>query len=444
MSVARPIRPEWLDERVAWAMVAAITLIGLVPRLIHLDGSYLGDELSTLYLVANNSLPGVVEQVASDAEISPPLYFALGWAASQLGGVPELVRAPALVAGVATIPLTYLVGERAVGRVAGIGAAAAMALNPFMVFYATDARAYTVAIALLLGTTLTMLIALESGRRRWWVAYGALTCLCMLTHYTTAFVLAGQLLWLLWAHPEARRTAIVANGAAAVAFLPWLPSMLADFDSPTIEILSDLQGDGLAVKWEAVKAWAFGYPYNLTAGVPGSLTVGIALAGAMVLGVFAFGTARSLDPNVSTIDFRAAAEFVDAEAGPDDLVVDGISAAVSPVPLTALDVHLPRGREELRLYLPEGPPPFLGFPPEPRPLLARAFDGPPGSRVFFVGREGFVGSDGGRISFELPPGDPNEGSTTTLTLPRSWRVGERRSWEGISDIEVLVIERGPG
>ena len=75
--------PAWLTERVAWAIVAAIALVGLVPRLIHLDGSFLGDELSTLYLVNDRGLGDVLNSVSSDAEISPPLYFVLGWAFSR-------------------------------------------------------------------------------------------------------------------------------------------------------------------------------------------------------------------------------------------------------------------------------------------------------------------------------------------------------------------------
>ena len=50
--------------------------------------------------------------VASDAEISPPLYFMLAWASTKLGSAPELIRLPSLIAGVASIPLIYLVPER--------------------------------------------------------------------------------------------------------------------------------------------------------------------------------------------------------------------------------------------------------------------------------------------------------------------------------------------
>ena len=140
-----------------------------------------------------------------------------------------------------------------------------------------------------------MLLAVQTGRRRWWVLYAAATCLCMYAHYTTAFVLGAQLLWLLWAHPEARKMALIANAGAAVAFLPWVPSLLEDLRSPTIEILDQLQGDGFDVKREAVEAWAFGYPFNLTSDVPGTipLTIGVvALALAALAAAVRYGLRR--------------------------------------------------------------------------------------------------------------------------------------------------------
>ena len=522
--------PAWLTDGTAWAIVAAITLLGLIPRLIHLDGSYVGDELSTLYLVNDRSLPDVLSSVSSDAEISPPLYFVLAWASSQLGHWPELVRLPSLVSAVAVIPLAYMVGARLLSRPAGIVAAAAMALNPFVVFYSTDARAYMLAMALLLGTTLTMLIALEDGRRRWWAAYAVLAALCMYAHYTTAFVLGAQLLWLLWAHRDVWRTAIVANVGAAILFIPWMPSMLKDFDSPTIDVLSDLQGDGFDVKRQAVESWAFGYPYNLPSDIPGRFLIAVgtialavaALVGlwrwaaprlrgaaerfqpvskgvvlalmlalatpvaellllglggsdlfgarnlntaapgfalsigalttaagavvgticaAAVLGVFAYGTARSLDPNVSTINLKAAARFVEEEADEDDVVLDLISAAVSPVPLTALDVYLPQPRNEFRVYLPEGPPPFLDFPPTPKPIVESALEAAEGKRLFIVAGSNLIDESADRITITLPPAEPGRDETETVTLQPSWRITDRESWEGISDVEVLELEQ---
>lgn len=279
--------PAWLTAHRAGLILAALVLGGLAFRLAHVGDSVFGDETSTLYVV-RGGLGETVSTVATDAEISPPLYFVLAWLAAQFGSAPELIRLPALLAGIASIPLTYLVGARAVGRAAGLIAAAAMTLSPFMVSYSVNARVYSLAIALLLGSTLAMLIAIRGGRRGGWIAYGALSCLAMYAHYTAAFVLIAQLGWLLWAHPREWKPALVANAGAALLFVPWVPSMLSDLGSPTTTILERLQGDGFAIKRVAVEVWAFGSPGASLDQVPGTRLLHlatIALAVAVLVGL---------------------------------------------------------------------------------------------------------------------------------------------------------------
>lgn len=280
-----PLITKRASGRWIWASLAVLIAIGVILRLLRIGDTVFGDELSTLYIVRGNGLSGTVSAVASDAEISPPLYFVLAWLSTHLGSAPELVRLPSLLLGIASIPLAFMVGERVAGRLAGLLAAAFIAINPFMVFYSVDGRGYMLATFLLLVSTLALLLALDTGRGRWWVLYGAATSLAMYSHYTVAFVLAAQLGWVLWAHPGARRTALLANAAAAVVFLPWLPSLIADTNSPTIDVLAALQGSGFAAKRVALEAWAFGSPYVSPHQVPGALALRFGVAGLVVLGL---------------------------------------------------------------------------------------------------------------------------------------------------------------
>ncbi len=491
---------------------------------------FLGDEISSLYIIRGNDLPGTVSAIASDKEISPPLYFVLGWLFSKLGSAPELIRVPSLIAGTLSIPLVYLVGARVVSRSAGLVAAAVMALMPFMIFYSGDGRTYGVAIALLLGSTLAMMAGVRTGRTRWWVAYGALTALAMYTHYTAAFVLGAQLLWLFWAHPDARKPAIVANAGAVVAFAPWIPSMAADFNSPTIEILSSLQGDGFAVKRLAVETWAMGYPYIEPKELPGRLAmilivVGLAIAslaclwrwairgrddpdrriapvskgvvlvfalalatpvaellilgltgndlfGArnlntssaglalaigttiaaagpilgtmaaiLVFGGFSIGAARTLRDTSDAVRFDSAARFIEANAAPGDIVVDAISAATTPVPLTPLAIYLDEPPEQRVLFFPTGDPPYLPYkstPLPPTPIFDSAFsDAGRGNRVFLVTTDSpiSVAPQGGAPSVDNT--DPKE---TSFVLPPGARVVGRARYDGVVPIDVFVIE----
>lgn len=258
-----------LKQRWPILIVGLLTALAFGLRLHQYGLSLLGDELSTLWIVENHDLGGTLQTVAGDAEITPPLYFVLAWFATKFGSAPELVRLPALISGTACVPLIYLLGLRTVGRIPGLFSAALMTLSPFMIFFSGSGRAYTLLLALLIGSTLAMLAAARTGRIRWWVAYGLLSCLAVYSHYTAAFVLLAQFIWLLWAEPEARRPAAIANIGAALLFLPWLPSMLDDTDSPTVALLEALQGQGFEVKRQMVEQWAIGHPLLAPAQLPG-------------------------------------------------------------------------------------------------------------------------------------------------------------------------------
>jgi 4-amino-4-deoxy-L-arabinose transferase-like glycosyltransferase len=274
------------DEKAAaiWAALIALTLIGGAIRFVVAGQDFFADELATYWIVSTNDLFGVVETVSTTAEITPPLGFMLAWLAAQIDLSPVVVRLPALIAGIGTIPLVYAIGARTVGRAAGLAAAAFVAVGPFMIFYSAEARGYGVMMAFVLLSTLALLHAIDDGRRRWWAAYAIFVALAAYTHYTSIFVLAGQFLWALWAHPKMRRPLLIATALAAVSYIPWLPSLKGDIDSPTTDILDLLSPFDLASIKLYVGHWLVGYPYANLAGLrdlPG--TAGLLLIAAGLL-----------------------------------------------------------------------------------------------------------------------------------------------------------------
>jgi hypothetical protein len=403
-------------------IVAALTVAGVALRLAVAHQSLAADELSTRWIVAGHGLGDVLSIVRTDAEITPPLSFVAAWLTTRIEVSPELLRAPAVIAGALTIPLVFAVGVRTVGRRAALVATALTAFSPFMIFYSAEARGYGLMILLVLASTFALLIAVEDGRTRWWVAYGACACAAAYTHYTSVFALAGQLLWLVWAHPQARRPALTASIAAAVAFVPWLPGLKADLDSATTDILSALQPFSAGHIRTSLAHWAVGYPYalpgtgvadlpgtpalvafalalalglaalaaklargrspirldrrvvlvlvlavsvptgealtsllgsnlfgtrNLAASWPGlALSLGALLAGAgrrlgplaaaLAIAAFALGAARMLDPDFQRPDYEGVAAFIEREARPGDVIVDGAIVSPAGIP-TALD-----------------------------------------------------------------------------------------------------------
>lgn len=278
-----PARP-WVP-----AAVAGLTVVGFVLRLLLFDQSLFADELSTYWIVDGAGLGDVLESIRSDDEITPPLYFVAAWASLELGGDPEMIRLPSLLAGTATIPLIYLVGRRTAGTGAGLVAAAVMALSPFLIHYSAEGRSYAVMILLLTGSVLALLKALDDGGGRWWATYAACSCGAMLTHYTSVFPLAAQFAWALWAHREAVRPLLLSNLAALAGFAPWIPGFIDDNNSPTTDILSLLSPFDLESVRLSLEAWVAGYPpYVSLESVPGKfagvlIAAGLALASAALV-----------------------------------------------------------------------------------------------------------------------------------------------------------------
>lgn len=270
--------------------VFVITGAGLLLRLLAYQQSVFGDELSTLYLVDGRSLGEVFSGVASDAEISPPLYFLLAWLTTRLGESPELVRLPALLAGTGLIPLTYLLAVRAAGRQVGLLAAAVVTLAPFMVVFSATGRAYSLMLFFLLASALCLTRVGEN--RWWWLGWTLAAAAAMYSHYTAVLVLAAEFGWALWALPEQRRRLLAATLGAFALFLPWAAQLVADLDSPTNQVLQALQGTGLDAKREAVIQWAAGHPIIPPVDLPGTAVWLAMVAALLAAAILAFAGHR--------------------------------------------------------------------------------------------------------------------------------------------------------
>ena len=223
--------------------------------------------------------------MATDAEITPPLFFVLAKLARGFGSAPELIRLPSMLAGILLVPVIFGIGRIAVGRRAACVAAAIASLSPFLIYFSGNARAYSVMLLMVAASTFCLLMAARDGHRRWWAGYAVFVCLAMYSHYTAAFILAGQFGWALWAMPAARKPLLAATALAALAFVPWLPSLSADLDSPTTDFLQGLEPHTISERWSAFEQVMFIRPGDAGGGffsrpdvILAVLGIGLALA----------------------------------------------------------------------------------------------------------------------------------------------------------------------
>jgi mannosyltransferase len=207
--------------------IYAIILVALAVRVYRLaDQSFWFDETFTWWTSAVVPWPDFIPFLLPYAAYTPPFYL-LTRLIALLGTSEYLFRFLAVFFSVLSVPLVERVGRRVGGARVGTIAALLFAVNPFAVWYAQDARMYTMAAFFALLTMDGFMRAIEGrGWRR--MIIGALAGYATL--YLTMFTGYIQLMWWL---PHFRRQAMLfrqwfgANLIAALPLVPWLLMYLA-------------------------------------------------------------------------------------------------------------------------------------------------------------------------------------------------------------------------
>src|ERR1700754_5261914 len=189
----------WARERSrAFWIVTGLTVLAAVLRFATLGvQSYHHDEIVTASRVLRDGFGHAMHAVWF-SESTPPVYYAVAWVWTQLVGTGEFgLRTVSAVAGVLTVPVAYLIGVELRGRRAGLWAAALVAVNPMMLWYSQEARAY--ALVALFGalSALYWLRAERRGGRRDFVWWGIWSGLAIATHYFVAFPILAEAVMLL-------------------------------------------------------------------------------------------------------------------------------------------------------------------------------------------------------------------------------------------------------
>ncbi len=207
-------------SRAFW-IVAGLTALGAALRFATLGvQSYHHDEIVTASRVLRDGF-GHAMNAVSFSESAPPLYYALAWVWTQFTGTGEFgLRSLSAVAGVATIPVAYLLGVELRGRRAGLAAAALVAVNPMLLWYSQEARDYALLSFFTALAALYFVRALEHGRRRDATGWGIASALALATHYFAVFPIALEALWLLRRRGRAAVAGLCVVVATGLALAP--------------------------------------------------------------------------------------------------------------------------------------------------------------------------------------------------------------------------------
>lgn len=122
-------------------------------------------------------------------EANGTTYELVLWPLVRLSDSAEMMRAPAVIAGIAAVPATWWAGRELLSERAGLIAAGLLAVNPFAVWYAQEARAYSF-VVLFAALSFPLLVrALDEGRRRWRVLYVLVMAAAIYSNFVTLLVL---------------------------------------------------------------------------------------------------------------------------------------------------------------------------------------------------------------------------------------------------------------
>jgi mannosyltransferase len=204
-----------------WAVVATTAAAALL-RFSTLDAkSFWQDEARTVFLVRMD-LGEMLDRIL-DTETNPPVYYLLAGLWTHVFGTGEIgIRSLSALIGTATVPVAYLAGKELASRRVGVAAAALVAVNPLLVWYSQEARAYALLVLLGAASFTLFLRALRDPRPRRLFAWAAVSALALATHYFALFLVAAEAAWLVLVRRERRSVRVAAVSVAAVgaALLP--------------------------------------------------------------------------------------------------------------------------------------------------------------------------------------------------------------------------------
>jgi mannosyltransferase len=210
-------------------VLGGLMLLGTVLRLPTLPRAYWIDEGISIGIAAHplGRIPGLLS-----IDGSPPLYYMLlhGWL-RVFGSSEVSTHTMTLLLSVACVPLAWWSGRELFGRPAAVCAAALAATSPFLSWYATETRMYSLVACLALVAVTLAVRGMRNSSARDGVAALVAFALLLYTHdwalylvVATGVVLAARSLMrrnrteLMWT--------VCGAGALVVVYLPWLTTFV--------------------------------------------------------------------------------------------------------------------------------------------------------------------------------------------------------------------------
>lgn len=206
-------------------VIGSVMVFMLVFSAAFLFGKSLRlDEAQSLWQTSH-SIEGVLTIIAQDVHM--PLYFLMLRAWETVFGATAFgIRSFSFVFLLACVPLFYALAERAYSRTVAIMTVLLVATSPFLLWYGSEGRMYTLLLFLTVANQLAFLnLWSPKADKAYWLLYAVSAALGAITHYFFFFVLAIQaVFYLTHRHlfqPKALRGFIVTAVIVVAEYLVW-------------------------------------------------------------------------------------------------------------------------------------------------------------------------------------------------------------------------------
>ncbi len=248
-SPLKGLKDSALTTKKAPVVMLAILLLASVFYLRDIYRVSFWEDESWMAIAVEGDLPHVWT-FAAERGVHPPLYFLLGWIYTRFTGDGEVaLRWLAGLCALVGIAATYRLGADWFGRRAGVYAALLTTGSLFLIYFGRLARHYTLFFALAVAlvwvyevwmrrlTPIPNPSPASRGREknrvglRWLAAIALLQAGLLYTHYFGAWMaLVIGVHGLLYLCGRDRLRLIGAIAVGGILFLPWLPSLLQQFN----------------------------------------------------------------------------------------------------------------------------------------------------------------------------------------------------------------------
>jgi len=213
-------------NEIAW--LAALTALGAALRVFHLGTQSLWlDELFSI-AIARRDWNAVIYSTAQ-GDTNPPLFNLLLYGVLQFGADEIAARAVSCLFSIVTIPLFYALARQLFDARVAILATLALALNPFHILFAQEARMYSLLAFLALASFLFFLRVWKTNQPRDWLLFALMQTLAFYTHSLAFLNLLALDLFALMQRTTLRarwRALGVAHLGVAILFAPWVIVLL--------------------------------------------------------------------------------------------------------------------------------------------------------------------------------------------------------------------------